>query len=332
MLSPYSLPKPFRAKNLCSFRIERETKSEFVVGIDEVGRGCLAGPVVVAAVTFPFFKWQISESFLDGVTDSKKISALKRNVLDQTIRDQAEFFSIQSLDAQTVDELNILQATFEAARRAVAEIQSRAQKPIQSILMDGPYKIPGVTVPQRAVIGGDQFSKSIAAASILAKVHRDRFMEDQAKFYPEYGFEKNKGYGTSQHLEALKKYGPTPLHRMTFLKKIEFLESGKIAEDRVLKYLESQGYSLFERNWRNRFCEIDLVITKHKELRFVEVRYRKQETDIDLVFPPSKQQQVKSAVEYFMSRVNPGVFDSMHVDLALVTGSKIEYLKDVFSV
>lgn len=180
-----------------------------VCGIDEAGRGPLAGPVVAAAVILP------EGIELPGVNDSKKITEKKREVLFDFVKENALAYGIGQASEQEIDDINILQATFLAMRRAVEALQT----PADFALVDG-NRIQGLDIPAETVIGGDGKVLSIAAASILAKVTRDRYMREMAQTYPEYGFEKHKGYGTKAHYAAIEQYGICPLHRKTFLKKI----------------------------------------------------------------------------------------------------------------
>ena len=176
-----------------------------VCGIDEAGRGPLAGPVVAAAVILP------EDIQLPGVNDSKKITEKKREILFDFVKEHALAYGIGEASETEIDEINILQATFLAMRRAVEALQI----PADYALVDG-NRIQGLPVPAETVIGGDGKVLSIAAASILAKVTRDRYMRDMAAQYPEYGFEKHKGYGTKAHYAAIEQYGICPLHRKTF--------------------------------------------------------------------------------------------------------------------
>jgi len=178
----------------------------FTAGIDEAGRGPLAGPVTAAAVILP------KDINIQYLNDSKKLSAKKREELFWVIKEKALAFSIVSVDNEKIDEVNILQATFIAMSQAVESLKTTPD----ICLVDGNHKIPKLVFRQEAVIDGDAKSACIAAASILAKVTRDRIMLDYAKQYPEYQFEKHKGYGTALHMEALKKYGPCPIHRCSF--------------------------------------------------------------------------------------------------------------------
>ena len=179
----------------------------FVCGIDEVGRGPLAGPVVAGAVILP------KDSKILYLNDSKQLSAAKREELYDVIMENAVAVGIGMATPQRIDEINILQATYEAMREAISKLD-----PAPQILLNDAVTIPQVSIPQVPIIKGDAKSVSIAAASIVAKVTRDRMMVEYDKVMPEYGFASNKGYGSSAHIEALKKFGPSPIHRATFIK------------------------------------------------------------------------------------------------------------------
>lgn len=181
---------------------------EIVCGIDEAGRGPLAGPVCAAAVVLP------RDLEIEGLNDSKKLSDKRRRVLFDEITAQTVTYGIAFATEQEIDEINILQATFLAMRRALAQLSIQPS----IALIDG-NRETDFGLPVRTIVKGDSLSANIAAASILAKVTRDDFMLEQAKLYPEYGFDIHKGYGTKAHYEALRKYGPCPIHRRTFLKK-----------------------------------------------------------------------------------------------------------------
>ena len=176
-----------------------------VAGVDEVGRGPLAGPVVAAAVILP------ENTSLPGVTDSKKVTPRRREELAALIRARAVAVSVGCAEPDEIDCTDILRATFSAMLRAIQSLKV----PPDFVLLDGPYTLP-LAVPQRGVIGGDARSLSIAAASIIAKVHRDRLMDDYHSLYPAYGFHRHKGYPTVEHREALRRFGPCPIHRRSF--------------------------------------------------------------------------------------------------------------------
>lgn len=180
-----------------------------VCGVDEAGRGPLAGPVCAAAVILP------EGVIIDGVNDSKKLSEKKRESLFDVIREQALSYSIAYATVDEIEEINILNATMLAMRRAINGLEIKADY----AMIDG-NKIPPLDIDAECIVKGDAKSMSIACASILAKVSRDRLLYKYAEEYPMYGFDKHKGYGTKVHREAILKYGPCPYHRKSFLKKL----------------------------------------------------------------------------------------------------------------
>lgn len=193
------------------WRYEREALAdgfEIVCGVDEAGRGPLAGPVCAAAVILP------RETVIEGLNDSKKLTDKKRRELYDVITQTAAAYGIAFASEQEIDEVNILQATFLAMERAMQKLAVRPQL----ALIDG-NRARDFGLPVRTIVSGDALSASIAAASILAKVTRDRLMEELDGEYPQYGFAVHKGYGTKRHYEALRAFGPCPIHRRTFLKK-----------------------------------------------------------------------------------------------------------------
>lgn len=185
----------------------RQNGYKLIAGIDEVGRGPLAGPVVTAAVILK------ENDLIEGINDSKKLSAAKRKSLYDIIIDRAISYAFGVVSSEEIDSINILQATYKAMRQALASLNVKPD----FVLADA-VTIPDIDIKQQGIIKGDAKSISIGAASIIAKVYRDRMMDEYAKIYPEYGFEQNKGYGSQSHIEAIKKYGPCPIHRKTFIK------------------------------------------------------------------------------------------------------------------
>ncbi|HIX98897.1 MAG TPA: ribonuclease HII [Candidatus Dorea intestinigallinarum] len=177
-----------------------------ICGIDEAGRGPLAGPVVAGAVILP------KDEQILYVNDSKKLSEKKRELLYDEITERALAVGVGIVGPERIDEINILQATYEAMRLAVGQLEMRPD-----ILLNDAVTIPGIDIQQVPIVKGDAKSVSIAAASIIAKVTRDRLMREYDQVFPEYGFASNKGYGTKSHIEALKALGPTPIHRRTFI-------------------------------------------------------------------------------------------------------------------
>ena len=179
-----------------------------IAGIDEVGRGPLAGPVVTACVCIP------RDRLVPGVDDSKKLSEKRREALYPLLMEAAEYARTCFLPPSVIDEVNILNATYEAMREAISKLSR-----VPQLLLNDAVTIPGVEIPQLPIIKGDAKSASIAAASIVAKVTRDRLMVEMDKVYPGYGFAAHKGYGTAAHIAALKELGPCPIHRRSFIGK-----------------------------------------------------------------------------------------------------------------
>jgi len=192
------------------FALRRELVAggaRFVAGVDEVGVGPLAGPVVAAAVALP------DEVDLVGLNDSKKLSAQARERLDAAIREQALGYGIGSVEVEEIDRFNIFRASLEAMRRAVASLHERL--PLDHLLVDA-REVPDVAIPQTPLVHGDAIDGSIAAASIVAKVHRDALMRELDARHPGYGFVRHMGYGTAEHMAALERLGATPAHRRSF--------------------------------------------------------------------------------------------------------------------
>lgn len=195
-------------------RIEKMKEYEYgyedhvlICGVDEVGRGPLAGPVVAGAVILP------RDCQILYLNDSKKLSEKRREALFLEIKEKALAYSVGVVGAEKIDEINILQATYEAMRIAVRKLEVEPQ-----VLLNDAVTIPGLPMEQVSIIKGDGKSVSIAAASVLAKVTRDHMMEEYDILFPQYGFAKHKGYGTAAHITALKEYGPCPIHRRSFIK------------------------------------------------------------------------------------------------------------------
>lgn len=186
-----------------------ESGATLLCGVDEAGRGPLAGPVCAAACILP------RGLIIDGLNDSKKLSEKKRSALFTVIKKEAVSFGIAFASVEEIEKYNILNATFIAMNRAIAQLSVVPEL----ALIDG-NRTNGIEMPARCIVKGDSKCADIAAASILAKVTRDEYMLEMAKKYPEYHFEKHKGYGTKLHYEALREYGPSPIHRISFLKKV----------------------------------------------------------------------------------------------------------------
>ena len=198
-----------RLTNLKSMEKELYNKGfEYICGIDEAGRGPLAGPVVVAGVIMP------KDSMIEGVNDSKKVSEKKREKLYDLILDEAISYSVAIIGQDVIDEINILNATKQGVTKVVEELDVKPNL----ILVDALTHIDTKGIPYDSIIKGDAKCYNIAVASIIAKVTRDRIMREWDKIYPQYGFINHKGYGTAKHIEAIKEYGPCPIHRRSFIK------------------------------------------------------------------------------------------------------------------
>ncbi len=268
----------------------RQECGPLLCGIDEAGRGPLAGPVVAAAVILP------PELADAPFFDSKQMTENQRNDAFDLICNVAIAFAVGIVEAAEIDRLNILQATYLAMRKALFTLSVHPS----IVLVDG-TNLPGIPYVQRKLIHGDALSQSIAAASILAKVTRDEWMMQADKQYPSYGFAKHVGYGTREHLKALQEIGPSPIHRMTFRPVLEAakgarvfanidkqsgharMEAGQSAEYIAFLYLQQKGYHLIERNWRRSIGELDLIMQADDALVFVEVRSIKGGSSNDLL-------------------------------------------------
>lgn len=195
-----------RLENMLEFERKYGDECMCICGIDEAGRGPFAGPVVAGAVVLPV------GLKIEGLNDSKQVSAKRREELYEEIKEKAVSYGIGMSSPARIDEINILQATYEAMRHAVEDLDV-----VPDLLLNDAVTIPQLPIRQVGIVKGDARSLSIAAASIMAKVTRDRLMTEYAELYPEYAFEKNKGYGSEEHRKALKQFGPCPIHRHTFI-------------------------------------------------------------------------------------------------------------------
>ena len=205
-----------RLKELFFFENKYRADCPVICGIDEAGRGPLCGPVVAGAVILPadiLTTWEDPDGMMiEGLNDSKQVSEKRREALYEEITTKTLSYGVGVIPPARIDEINILQATYEAMRLAVQDLDC-----VPDLLLNDAVTIPELPIRQVAIVKGDGRSLSIAAASIVAKVTRDRLMKEFAALYPEYHFEKNKGYGTADHIQALKEHGPCPIHRMTFI-------------------------------------------------------------------------------------------------------------------
>lgn len=297
------------------FEYDREIGVTPLCGVDEAGRGPLAGDVYAAAVILK------PGIIIEGLNDSKKLSEKKREQLFNEICEKAEVYCIATASVEEIDRLNILQATFLAMRRAV---EGLSVKP-KLVLVDG-NRNPELSVHSRLVVKGDATSACIAAASILAKVSRDRYMKKLAEEYPQYGFEKHKGYGSKLHYQMLDEHGISPVHRRTFLKKYVSGEEspaqkrGRIGENAVCGWLKTEGCVIAARNYSvPPYGEIDIVAEKDGITAFVEVKARKQGAKVGgtAAVTPSKQKKLILAASQYADTHPCGRcrFDVAEVDL-----------------
>lgn len=240
---------------------------DIIAGVDEVGRGPLAGPVVAAAVILP------KNCRIEGVDDSKKLTAKKRESLYEQILEKAVSYGIGVVSWERIDEINILQATYEAMREAIAQLN-----PAPRFILADAVTIPQISIPQKGIIKGDAKSLSIGAASIVAKVYRDRLMQTYDDLYPEYGFASNKGYGSAEHIAGIKVHGICSIHRRSFVKNFLTPEGnqikGALGEELAVKQMLRMGYEILARNYRSHGGEIDIIAKKDTYIIFTEVKYR----------------------------------------------------------
>lgn len=311
--------------------------SGLVCGIDEAGRGPLAGPVAAAAVILP------EDLLLPYLNDSKKVTEKRREVLFRQIKEKALAWSVVMIPPERIDEINILQATYEAMRSAVGRLGVRP-----GVLVNDAVTIPGVDILQVPVIKGDARCISIAAASILAKVTRDSYMKEMDEKYPLYGFAGHKGYGTKAHCEAILQYGPSPIHRRSFLGKIlacsgagdvqeqspltRAQQSGRRGEEEACSFLTERGVRIMERNFHDRNGEIDVIGMDKETLVFFEVRFRKGDrfgTPAESV-TAEKQRRICSTALYYLHRSGWGSQIPVRFDVISVTEQGVEWIRDAF--
>ncbi len=291
----------------------------FLCGVDEAGRGPLAGDVYAAAVIFP------PDCRIEGLDDSKKLSPKKRDALYKEIREKALAYSVASASVAEIEELNILNAAFLAMERAVEGLPRMPKL----VLVDG-NRNPSLPVHSLCIVKGDGTSACIAAASILAKVERDRHMEQMAGLYPQYQFDKHKGYGTALHYQMLDQYGPSPIHRPSFLKKYTQGEEspaakrGRIGEEAACAHLVQEGWRIRSRNWACLYGELDVVAEKDGLLAFVEVKARKEGARVSgrEAVGLSKQKKLVQAAALYLQQVPSGYTARFDVCEVTLSGGK----------
>lgn len=311
-----------------------------ILGIDEVGRGPWAGPLVVGAVVLD------DARPIEGLTDSKKLTAKRRQALDVLIREQAAGWGLGWVTAQEIDDIGLSAALKLATIRAVEQISCAYHE----IIIDGTINFLQETSKGQFVSTlpkADLLVPAVSAASIMAKVARDAYMEEQADVFPGYGFERNAGYGTALHRAGLAESGVTPLHRKSFAP-IKALLTGKadevptreispktsksigdVAESQAAAWLIDNGFNLVARNWKNRYCEIDCIARKNNTLYFVEVKFRSSDYAGGAIetITDDKQRRMSRAAEVFgMSDHNYKSDDYVLAVLAVEPGRPLSLL------
>ena len=268
-----------------------------LLGIDEVGRGPWAGPLVVGAC--------VLREPIEGLNDSKKLAAKRREALAAEIHEKA-YCGLGWVSAAELDELGLSAALRKACREAVKAIQ--AQKPeFNEIIIDGTINFLSDTPLGKYVSvlpKADALVPEVSAASIIAKVARDNYMIELAERFPEYGFEKHVGYGTALHRAALEKHGPCEEHRQSFRPVAELahnVEAGHKGEDAAAKHLEGLGHKILARNWKTKWCEIDIISELDDVLYFCEVKYRRMGGGLNAI-TPAKQKQMRFAAEMYLKK------------------------------
>ncbi len=312
-----------------------------ICGIDEAGRGPLAGPVAAGACILP------PDHDMLYINDSKKLSEQKREELYEQITKEAVAWSVGIAEPSRIDEINILQATYEAMRQAISQLS-----PAPAVLINDAVQIPGISIPQVPVVKGDAKCLSVAAASILAKVTRDRLMREYDSLYPVYGFAANKGYGSKEHIAALEKYGPCPIHRRTFITHFALpgetpadlqepeqsrRSLGTEMETAAAAYLQEQDVRILEKNFRSRHGEIDLIGEEKGVLCFVEVKYR---SSCQLGAPEEavhlqKQETICRTADYYrlvhhLEQTRPLRFDVVAMERKQSGEIEIRWIKNAF--
>ena len=312
-----------------------------ILGIDEVGRGPWAGPLVVGAVI-------LGGAEIDGLDDSKKLTKKRREALDVEIREKAAAWALGWVSAQELDDIGMSEALRLATRRAVEQIQAQCRQQnlaFSEIIIDGKVNFLCGTALERyvtAMAKADGLVPSVSAASIVAKVARDQFMAEQAAVYPGYGFKSNAGYGVAKHRAAIERLGVTPLHRLSFAPLAKYADNkakpravpqktvvqsgeppvgypqkiirgprkpmttrqiGDKGEQAAADWLAARGHEIVARNWRTRYCEIDIVSVKGEVLYFTEAKYRKNDDFGDglAAITAKKQRQMRFAAELFLA-------------------------------
>ena len=319
-----------------------------ILGIDEVGRGPLAGPLVVGAVILPEEK----PDWVEELKDSKKLSVKKRESLNEIILKEAPAVGLGWVFAEELDNVGISEALRLATKRAVKSVQE-LHEAFSQIVIDGKVNFLSLTPLEKyvtTVVKADNLIKEVSAASIVAKVARDHYMYELGLKYPGYGFEKNVGYGTAAHMKAINELGVCPEHRKSFepIKSMVGFDRdgdgvvdvvknttiiGAKGETAVCKYLEQKGHKIIERNFKTKFCEIDIVSIMGDKLYFTEVKYRKNANYGGglAAITSDKQKRMKFAAEVFL-KCHPEFYNKDSL-LAVASVSGVEFtVDDWFSI
>ncbi|MDD3242792.1 MAG: ribonuclease HII [Eubacteriales bacterium] len=313
-------------RNLLNFDLSHGEAGS-LAGMDEAGRGPLAGPVVAACVVMPM------EEAIPGINDSKKLTAKRRDVLYDEIIQKALAWGVGIVDEKSIDQINILQATKRAMEQAW---QAMGVEP-ETLLVDS---VKGLRISAQILPmdKGDATSYHIAAASIVAKVTRDRLMQQYALEYPEYHFEKHMGYGTALHLQALAEYGPCPIHRRSFLKnlKADAAAAGKAGEDWATLYLAARGWGIETLNYKTREGEIDIIARDPRgTVVFAEVKTRKQggaSLPREAVDAAKQGKIIRAALQYISEQPSAQIqyrFDVLEIFYD-EKGHEVLHLRDAF--
>ena len=326
-----------------------------VCGVDEAGRGPLAGPVCAACVCFK----EEARQALPDLNDSKKMTPRRRDLAFACLtQGQVAWYGVGWASPQEIDDRNILRATFLAMNRAYdAMVNQMGQSPPPALALVDGNRDPGLPLPARMVVRGDATSASIAAASVIAKVSRDRAMEELDRAYPQYQFSQHKGYPTPLHYRLLGEYGPSPVHRKTFLRTLEkhlhpqreatggSSALGTLGERYVEHWLVRQGWRILARNWRCPGGEIDLIAQKEGILAFVEVKARgvKSAASPQEAVDLAKQARMRQAAQAYLAACLPdrGMLLQPRFDVAalslkttgdIISVSHLDYLENAFEV
>lgn len=326
---------------------------QYIIGVDEVGRGAWAGPLTVGAVAL-----KIGEK-IDNLRDSKKLSQKNREKLSREIKIRAAAIGVGFVPAKTIDQIGMTQSLKNAAEIAFQQIPAHVRENATQIILDGNIKLLS-DARATTMIKADDRIQAVSAASVIAKVFRDNFMTRVDAIYPDFQFAHHVGYGTKNHAAALEKFGPIKnLHRFSFRPIANYAQlfskksscadsavktelskisqtSGRIAENLAAEFLRQQDYQIIAQNWRTKFCEIDIVAQKNHALFFVEVKFRENNSHGDgfAAVTEKKLRQMRKAAEIFIAE-NPQIAQGKNLHLSAISLSENppqidEFLPDIF--